>query len=249
MLPVLFRLGPLTAWSYGALMFLGICAGVLVCRSEFRRRGFDPAWVNDLTLLGIVAGLLGGKLLFLATVPWEAVRKDPKGALGGGLVWYGVVAAVIATSAAYARWREVRVATVLDMSVLGLAIGSGFGRIGCLLAGCCHGRPASWPWTVTFTDPLALAPRGVPLYPTQLYMALHAFAVFAVLWAWRTRTRRDGELLLLYLLLYAPGRYLLEGLRGDAGRGTLGGVSLSQGLSVVALAVALAAFLHLRRRV
>ena len=249
MLPVLFRLGPLTAWSYGALMFLGICAGVLVCRREFRRRGFDTAWVNELTAIGIVSGILGGKLMFLATVPWEAVRMDPRGALGGGLVWYGVVFGVVASTWAYSHWRGAPVATVLDMSVPGLAIGHAFGRVGCFLAGCCHGRPTSLPWAVTFTDPLSLAPHGVPLHPTQVYMALHGFVVFAILWAWRTRTRKDGELLLLYLLLYAPGRYLLEGLRGDAGRGTMGAVSLSQGLSVVAFAAALASFLRLRRRV
>ena len=49
------------------------------------------------------------------------------------------------------------------------------GRFGCLLAGCCYGRPSDVPWAITFTDPVAAAnvgtPLGIPLHPTQLYDA------------------------------------------------------------------------------
>ncbi len=90
------------------------------------------------------------------------------------------------------------------------------GRLGCFLAGCCHGRPTDVPWAVVFTDPAAMVPRrllGVPLHPTQLYEAaaegLIALALYPLL------AKKPGTVTAAYFMAYGVLRFILEYYRGD----------------------------------
>ena len=69
-----------------------------------------------------------------------------------------------------------------DVLAPSIALGSVFGRIGCLLNGCCYGRPTDVPWAITFTNPqaheLSGTPLDVPLHPTEIYDALLNFGLY-----------------------------------------------------------------------
>jgi phosphatidylglycerol:prolipoprotein diacylglycerol transferase len=249
MYPILFHLGPLTAHAYGTLIFLGIVAGLLVGRAECRRVGLDPQVASEVVLGGIVAGVLGGKVLFLLTVAPQELARNPAllTDLGQGLVWYGVLAANLLWVAAYARLLRLRPLLLIDGGIPCLVLGHAIGRLGCFLAGCCWGRPTDLPWAVTFRDPRSLAPIGIPLHPTQLYLSLHSLAVFALLWRWRRRKRYDGEVLLVAMVAYGLGRLPIEWLRGDVSRALGTGPAISEWVSVAA-ALSAAALLVLRRR-
>jgi hypothetical protein len=127
----------------------------------------------------------------------------------------------------------------LDATVLGLGAFLACGRCGCTLAGCCHGRPARrglryGPAHVATGFPAPLA--GVPLVPVQLleaaWVALLVVAGTAVVLAGAA----PGTALVLYLLLYAVGRFTLELVRGDAVRPVVGGLSTAQWTSVAVVA-------------
>ena len=79
------------------------------------------------------------------------------------------------------------------------------------------------PWGVIFTNAVAHENTGVPLgvrlHPTQLYESATTLVIFGVLLWWLPRKKHDGDVFLGYLGLYAVGRFLLEYLRGDEGRG------------------------------
>ena len=126
-----------------------------------------------------------------------------------------------------------------------------FGRVGCFLAGCCYGIPAPAGWLgVTFPASAVEAPSGVPLLPVQLYEAAGCVLLFLLLDHLTDRGWPGGRLLALYLALYAVFRFLLEFLRGDAVRGSLGPLSTSQVISLAVLAgVLLAELLHHRRNI
>ena len=126
-----------------------------------------------------------------------------------------------------------------------------FGRVGCFLAGCCYGIPAPAGWLgVTFPASAIEAPSGVPLLPVQLYEAAGCVLLFLLLDHLTDRGWPGGRLLALYLALYAVFRFLLEFLRGDAVRGSLGPLSTSQVISLAVLAgVLLAELLHHRRNI
>jgi phosphatidylglycerol:prolipoprotein diacylglycerol transferase len=111
----------------------------------------------------------------------------------------------------------------------------GVGRVGCLVAGCCFGRPTDWWWGFTFTNPAARVvsgtPIGVPLHPTQILQMLDGFLLFAILYFVFRRRRFDGQVAALYFILEGLSRFLIEFLRGDP-RGAAVGLATSQWIAL-----------------
>ena len=136
----------------------------------------------------------------------------------------------------------------MDITATALPIGHAMSRIGCFLAGCCYGVPTDLPWGVTFINPMVDAPVGVPLHPTQLYAVAYLLAIGGAVNWFYSRRRFDGQVMLLYLVLYSVARSVNEVVRGDAERGwvlesLLGQtISFSQGLSLVVAMAAIAVF-------
>ena len=113
------------------------------------------------------------------------------------------------------------------------------------MAGCCHGIESHGPLAITFTDPLSQAePLGVPLHPTQLYSSFMLASIFVILTLIRKRQQFEGQLFLLYLILYSTGRSIIEEFRGDEARGFLldGWYSNSQFISTVIITFAIIAY-------
>ena len=137
-----------------------------------------------------------------------------------------------------------------DLIIPQIAIAQGFGRIGCLMAGCCYGREAhAHEWGIIFPDG-CMAPAGVELIPTQVYSSIGNFAIAATLiivdYATRKREGRiPGMLLGLYLILYGVGRFVVEIFRNDV-RGSVGVLSTSQFISIFMVAAAIVIFVVLK---
>ncbi|MFR0732977.1 MAG: prolipoprotein diacylglyceryl transferase family protein [Oscillospiraceae bacterium] len=117
-----------------------------------------------------------------------------------------------------------------------------FGRVGCFLGGCCYGLPSAWGFVYRYS-PVAEA-NGVSRFPVQLVEAAWNLVLFLLLA--RLQRRGRDRLLPLYLALYAPARFLLEFLRGDAYRGIFLGLSTSQWISLFLFPAALYALLRPR---
>jgi phosphatidylglycerol:prolipoprotein diacylglycerol transferase len=135
----------------------------------------------------------------------------------------------------------------------GIALGHAVGRLGCLAAGCCFGRPTGVPWAVTFTNPLAAAnvgtPLNVPLHPTQVYESVAEGLILLLLLATEKKGRAyPGRTFWLYMLMYGISRFIIEFYRGDE-RGVIVGVlSTSQFISVVLVPVSILMLVWLARR-
>ena len=112
-----------------------------------------------------------------------------------------------------------------------VALAQGFGRIGCLLAGCCYGKETSDAFSITFhrSD---FAPNGVALVPTQIYSSILDFLHYGLLLLILRSQKKDGETAAAYLIFYSAGRFVLEFFRGDLARGSVGVLSTSQFISV-----------------
>jgi phosphatidylglycerol:prolipoprotein diacylglycerol transferase len=122
-----------------------------------------------------------------------------------------------------------------DIWAPSIALGHAIGRLGCFCAGCCYGKPAGGlPWAVIFRNPDSLALKGVPLHPSQLYESAGEVLNFLILITLRRRQAFKGQLFWVYILNYSIIRSAVEIFRGDEVRGFIaGGVSISQGISVV----------------
>jgi phosphatidylglycerol:prolipoprotein diacylglycerol transferase len=165
--------------------------------------------------------------------------------ISGGLTYYGGF--IAATVVGYFRLKKDRFPffRAADMGGFAIALGLGFGRMGCLLAGCCFGRPLNAPWAIVFPAMSPAAEKqaqlglltsphqhSLPVHPTQLYESAGAFAIAAFLLLWlHPRKRYDGHVFVAFVGLYATLRFMLEFLRSDD-RGGLLGLSTSQLISL-----------------
>ncbi|HEY3359881.1 MAG TPA: prolipoprotein diacylglyceryl transferase family protein [Polyangia bacterium] len=225
MRPVLARLGPLAINSYGAMLMLGVIAAAVVALTRARRHGTRRDDVLALAALALGGGLLGGYLLFQVT-QLPALWRDPSLFWRStGMVFYGGLLGAAGAIAAYAAFVKIPLGAAADLVAPAVPVGQALGRVGCLLAGCCHGRPAEGAWAEPFGG----------RHPVQLYEAAGLLALAAGLLLLERRRPRPFTVALAYLAGYAVLRFGLELLRGDAIRGfVLGGaLSTSQLLSLL----------------
>jgi phosphatidylglycerol:prolipoprotein diacylglycerol transferase len=253
--PVLFEAGGLTIYSYGVLLAAAYLLGLQFALIRARRRGLDPQRVMDLGIWIIVSALIGAKLLLLI-VNFREFTANPRDLLGlarsGGVFYGGLIAAVV-VSLLYLRRHNMPLWTTTDVFAPGIALGHVVGRLGCLLAGCCFGKPTSVPWAITFTDPAAMAnvgtPLGVPLHPTQLYEAGAEALILAFLLGFERRGRPfPGRTFWSYMLLYGVSRFLVEMYRGDSRGMVFDALSTSQFVSVLLVPVSIVMLILLSRR-
>jgi phosphatidylglycerol:prolipoprotein diacylglycerol transferase len=253
MYPRLLELGPITVYTYGVLLAAAYLLGLKLAMVRAHARGLDQARVLDLGIYIIISALLGAKLLLLVT-DWRTFTSSPGELLTlarSGGVFYGGLIVAVAVALWYIRRVGLPLWTTCDVFAPGIALGHVIGRLGCLFAGCCYGKPTDLPWGITFTDPFAAAnvgtPLNRPLHPTQLYEAGAEAMILIILLATESRGRRfAGRTFWLYMLLYAVSRFIIEIFRGDP-RGNVGIFSTSQFISVLLAPLAIAMLVYLSR--
>src|SRR5215471_432985 len=252
--PILFDSGSFTLYSYGVLLAAAYLLGLQFALVRARSRGLDRQRVMDLGIWIIVSALAGAKLLLLAT-GFRHYTDSPRGLLDlarSAGVFYGGLIGAVAVAFVYMRWHKMPLWTTTDVFAPGIALGHAVGRLGCLMAGCCFGRPTSVPWAITFHNPAAAlnsdTPLGVPLHPTQLYEAGAELAILgALLWLERKGRPFPGRTFWGYMLLYAVSRFVIEFYRGDP-RGAIGTFSTSQFVSLILAPLAVVMLVLLSRR-
>ena len=239
MYPELFSIGPITVYSYGVLLAASYLLGLWLAMRRAKRWGLDPNRVLDLGIYIIIAALIGAKLLLLV-IDFEQFSRSTADLISlarSGGVFYGGLILAVAVAFWYIYRHRLPFWTTCDVFAPGIALGHVTGRLGCLAAGCCYGRPTDLPWGITFTNPLAAAnvgtPLGIPLHPTQIYEAGAELLILAFLLATERRGRPfPGRTFWSYMFLYAVSRFIVEMYRGDP-RGEVLGFSTSQFISLV----------------
>lgn len=247
--PVLIRLGPLSLPTYGVLVAAGYLTAILWLKRQlgFMRLTEDQFWK---ILYGVFAGaILGGKFLYLL-VEYKAVASGELGIFRDfryGFVFFGgFLGAVLLGGRIARRVGDFRV--ISDYFMTALPLGHAIGRLGCLAAGCCFGRPTRLPWGISLGGhPESITPSplwGIPLHPTQIYESLGNAVVFlflsrSVLPRVRGGKLPTGSAFLGYTICYSFLRFVVEFFRGDD-RGLLAGLSTSQWIAAAAFAASVA---------
>ncbi len=250
--PVLFEIGSVTIYTYGFMIALGVVCGVAYMAIRGRKEvglTFDQA--NNLFLLIFIAAFIGGKVfLFFENI--SRYLENP-GSLfsGSGFVFYGSFLFAVPTMLWYFKRNKLPTHQMLDIMAITTCLVHMFGRVGCFFAGCCYGKPTESFLGVIFTDPACQAnPLHTPLFPTQLMEASYIFVVMAILLVIRHRKQFHGQMFLLYLILYAVGRFVLEYFRGDEIRGFVieNYVSHSQFIAFVIVLISLYYYMQWRKQ-
>jgi phosphatidylglycerol:prolipoprotein diacylglycerol transferase len=255
MFPELFRIPfiDFPIYTYGVLLATGILLGIWVAARQAAADGLDKNVMYSFALRVVIASLIGSKLLMVIT-EWDSLGGDwsrifSLDFLRAGGVYYGGFLAGLAMAAYLAWGHKLPGWKVADAFAPGIALGQTIGRLGCFAAGCCWGRPTTSWIGVEFTEQaheIVDVPTGIPLHPTQLYESAVTLLIFAYLMWLRRRRAYPGQVVLIYILLYATARFTIEFYRGDW-RGWVGPLSTSQFIAL-ALAVGALGLLIVRRK-
>ena len=234
--PIAFEFGPLTIYWYGVLVGLGCLAGLWTASRRGLLDGFPPDKVYDVGLWVLIGTVIGARALHVISYwdqefagrPWIAILNLRQ----GGLVFYGGFLGAAAAVLLFCAFKKEPLWRIADMLAPSTALGSVFGRIGCLMTGCCYGSACTLPWAIHF--PTDHTTHGSPVHPSQIYDSLTNLAVYGVLeWAYR-RKRFDGQIFAGWLLIYPLARSMTELFRGDYALSErfIGGLTPAQLLSV-----------------
>ena len=164
MLQELFRIPGLgwPVYGYGLMLVLGVWTAVEVGRLLADRVGMDGEKFAYIGLLALGSGVLGARLshvlenLGTYTDPSRSAWENLRAAVdlsNGGLTFYGGFLLATPTLILYAVVRRIPVRLGMDVVAVCLMVGLAFGRVGCLLNGCCWGQtcdPGRVAWAVTF---------------------------------------------------------------------------------------------------
>ncbi len=222
--------------TYGILVAGGFLVAMSMAARAAERSGLDKEKVLDLSFGILVAAMIGSRVLFII-VNWDEYAHDLVGIFEfwkGGLVFYGGFIGAVLFSIWYMRRHQMEFFPYADAMAPTVAIGQALGRLGCFAAGCCWGGACDAHYALAARFPpesLAYQSQAsnhiitpgalstIPIHTTQLYEALGTALIFLFLTYWRSRKRFQGELLALYLMMYAPLRAVVETFRGDEERG------------------------------
>jgi len=214
---IAFHLGNFTIYWYGVLVALGLLAGLWTASRRAPLSGIRSETVIDLGPWLIVGTIMGARSLFVLTYWREDFAGQPFWQIfnirGGGLVFYGGLIGASLACILYVRIKKLPLWKIADVLAPSIALGHSFGRIGCLMNGCCYGRACDLPWAIHF--PNDHPTHGAGVHPTQIYEAVLNLGLYAALACLYRRKKFDGQVFASYLLLYAVLRAFVEVFRGD----------------------------------
>ena len=197
MYPKICSIGPFTIHSYGVLIAIGVFLSIFLMGRLARRLGFSPdGQIFDLVFIIVLSGFAGARIFYIIQ-EWGWYRNHPFEIIQiwkGGLVYYGGMVASFLGFFIYVRLKGLPFLKSADFMMPFIALTHAFGRVGCFLNGCCFGKDH---------------------HPTQLYEAAFNLGLFLILIRTYARRQFDGQIVALYLIFYAVGRFVIEFFRGD----------------------------------
>jgi len=229
--PIAFYFGSYPVRWYGVMIALAFVAGLWTATLRAKREKISADKIADIILWLMIGGIIGARIVYVATYWREEFASQPLTEIfmiqHGGLVYYGGLIGGILAGLIFIFWKKMPLWKTADVLSPSIALGSVFGRAGCLLNGCCYGRPTNLPWGIRF--PNGSSPweqqfsaglvdansPSLPVHPTEIYDGLLNLVLFIFL-AWLFRHKKfNGQVFATYLICYAVFRSVVEYFRGD----------------------------------
>lgn len=224
------------------MLYVGLLAGVSLESLAASTMGLPAVRVYAATLVLLPIALIGSRLLFVAT-HWREYRRAPHRVWDrheGGMALYGGVPCMLLASVPLLRWFGLSFWSFWDVSVFCIFPGMAFTRVGCLLHGCCSGKPTNGRFTMWLPDHSGVWARRVPV---QLLEAAAALALLVVCAAARPWLLRPGTLFFLAAAGYAVSRLVLQPARNQ--REYVGYLDVQIAISLALIAGAIGGFVLL----
>ncbi len=228
--------------AYPTLLYFGLVLGVYAGHAAARAAGLDADRATAATLLLIVPALAGSRLLHVL-VHYRLYRRHRLriwNGQEGGAAMYGGLLLALALSVPLVRLFGLRWGAFWDAGMVTILTGMIPTRVGCLLNGCCGGRPSASRLAVSLPN---VRGQWQPRLPLQVFEAAWAAALLGgLVLMWPARPF-EGAIFLTGVVGYAAVRLVIEPLREDADR--VGPIRLHSAISAVLVAASLSALVAL----
>lgn len=208
--PVAFTIFRIDVMWYGVLISSGIILATLITYKRAPRHGIQSDKVLDFILICIPMGIIGARLYYVV-FNWSYYAGDLMKIINirqGGLAIHGGLLFGLGTAVILCLIWKIRPLNALDLAIPTVALAQAIGRWGNYFNSEAHGGPTDLPWAVMID--------GVPCHPTFLYESIWCLLLFFFL-LWKDNHRKfEGQIILLYGILYSIERFFVEALRTDS---------------------------------
>jgi len=231
----LFEWQGVTIWSYPAMLYVGLVAGVVVGNVAAHATNINAFRVFVATILLITVALLGARLLYVVS-NWNLYRHDLARVWNrneGGFAMLGGLPLALLVSVPLLAAFQLSFGGFWDVTAFTILVGMAITRIGCLLNGCCSGR-ASQSWIgVNLPNHQGVWKRRIPTQCLEAAWAVVLLLAAAATWRWFPF---PGALFLGVMAGYGAGRLILESTREQS---RPGGITAGHAISAVMVVSAL----------
>jgi phosphatidylglycerol:prolipoprotein diacylglycerol transferase len=239
---VLFEWRGIRIYSFPAMLYLGLALGTIVGNLVANLAGMDTARVLIATVLLIIPGLIGARLLFVA-IHWEIYCREPRRIFRrseGGAVNQGGLVLAVSISPPILTALQLPFGAFWDAATFGMLIWLIVGRFGCVLHGCCSGRPSTGFLALHLPDHRGIWCRRIPAQFLEAGWAALVLVGVAGLW---NKQLVPGALFFCAVAAYGIGRIALQPTRDSQDR--FGALNVHQALSLALSALSLMVLLAL----
>lgn len=238
--PVAFNIFGIDIMWYAILICSGVILATLICCLLAPRHDLTSDQILNFVLICVPAGIIGARIYYVL-FHWDWYAGDFFHMInirGGGLAVHGGIIAGLGTALILCHIWKIRPLNLFDLAAPSLALAQAIGRWGNYFNSEAHGGPTDLPWAITVD--------GQSVHPTFLYESIWCFLLFLFL-LWLDRRRGfEGQIILLYGILYSVERFFVEALRTDSLM--IGPFKQAQVISLVIIAICLVAYIVLRRK-
>lgn len=258
---VAVSIGSFNVYWYGVVIALGMMLAMLFVFSQAKEFGIDQDRMIDVILLTGVCAVLCARAYFVIFAPFEYQSVwDMINFRDGGLAIYGAIIGAFTFGILFCRLRKVPILPMFDLAAMGFLIGQCVGRWGNFFNQEAFGTNTSLPWGMysestnaflfsvqnTLAEQGVIVDPGLPVHPTFLYESLWCLLGFVLLALYIKRRRFNGEIMLMYVMWYGMGRFVIEALRTDSLMTDFFGLRTSQLVAAVSVLAAAALWLYCR---
>lgn len=237
---VAFTIFGIDVMWYGILMAIGMILGTLIALKEAKRVGIKEDNILDLAIIAIPVGLICARLYYVI-FNWEYYASNPSQVFnfrGGGMAIHGALIGGVLAGYLFSRYKKINFFKLADTVIIGMPLAQAIGRWGNFINKEAHGGPTNLPWGIMVD--------GVKVHPTFLYESIWDFGIFVFLWIFRKKKSYEGQIIVLYAILYSLGRFFIEGLRTDSLM--IGPLRMAQVISLVGVIGGLIAHIYLSKK-
>lgn len=238
--PIAFTIAGIDIRWYGILIGVAFLLAIYISYLRAPKFGIVQDDILDLTIFLIPCSIIGARAYYVI-FGYDNYRGNFIQMLNlraGGLAIHGGIIAGVIVSYIVAKRKKIKFSNLADLIMPQVALAQAIGRWGNFFNSEAHGGPTNLPWAITV--------YGEKVHPTFLYESIWCFFIFILLIFLSNKIKFNGQIALLYAMLYSFERFWVEGLRTDSLM--IGQFRQAQVLSLVVFILALSAYIYQVRK-